>query len=164
MNNMSLNDKMKYLHYKLGIIGILLMLLLCLFMIISILLVVILLVTNISTLINNSILFIFAFLFIGSVVFLIRRIFIVFLSKKLFIIDGKILKKSKHRYPHDTIFPSAAKTMSNDNRYTTEWIPFKEKYFKYKEIPVKIIIKNNKGYDFYIADYSFKNKNNIINM
>ena len=158
MKKMTLTDKFKYLNYKLGIFGSLLMILLCIMIIAYISLLVTALFNSVTVIKENLILFIFAFIFFAIVIFLNRRIFIVLLSKKLFIVDGKISKKRKHRYPHDTIYPSVATATSN-NKYKTEWIPFKEKYFKYENIPVNIIIKNDKGFDFYITDFSFKNKN-----
>ena len=98
--------------------------------------------------------YLFYLMGLGALIFYSRRVLLVLFSTKLKIVEGYVFKKhmDRNHAGSDYTMDYKARAMSNNKQYTTPWVSYRKSYGKYENVPVKIVIKNNKGIDFYIDD------------
>ena len=151
---MKFNDKLNYIKYKTRFVTIFIVLLI-LFLIF---LFYFCLDRNDLFCEANIAIFVFCFIALGALLYYSRNVLVVLFSAKLKLVDGHIFKKNMHRNHSGDSYTMdyRARAISNNEQYSTPWFSYRKGYGKYENVPVKIIVKNNKGIDFYIDDYSFK--------
>ncbi len=106
----------------------------------------------------NIIYYILCYLLFLIIFFVFRKSFKVLFFKNIYVTDGHILKKHTFDVHKDAYESPEARAISEDGGLSTKWRPFSKKYFRKKEIPVKIVIYKNMAIDFYIEDYSIFKK------
>ena len=96
-------------------------------------------------------------LIVAIIMFVFSRTFRVLFLKNNYVIDGKIFKKHIfHRNSGSSEYNEGpipmVRAISDNGSISTPWLFIANKYFKTKDLKVKIITHKNKGIDFYIVE------------
>ena len=100
--------------------------------------------------------YLISWVIVAIIWFIFSKSFKILFFKNIYVIDGKIFKTHVfHRNSGSSEYNEGpalkARAISDNGGITTPWIHYPKKYKKQEEVKAKIIVRKDKGYDFYIV-------------